>query len=270
MVNILLCKCCNFQTSQKCNFNTHLQSLKHINNEIEYNKTRDKEIETRDKEIEIKNIEIENLKQQIEGFKREIKLLTDFNDNYKNASASTFNYILKNYKTCPAVIEYSMKDFPAIIEEDETTFLNEVLYKHTKKLLADHLGDYIISLYKTDDPDKQPVWNSDVNRLTYIVRSKINDKSEWLMDKGGSKTVKCIVKPILNYVLSLLIKKINATPPLMFTQTAAQMVEYNDKNKLCIEIKRDIEDSVLEHDIIKYVAHSFSFNKQNEKLKITI
>ncbi len=294
------CTCleCNYTATTKSNFKAHLQSVKHINRESEYKKEKEKEVEDlkqqiiandllKDREIEdlkqqmyindlLKDKEIDNLEQQIEDLKDKINILVEYKDDFKTVATasgsmavSTINYIMNNYKTCPPLIEYELKDFPAIIDEKEVDFLNEVLYKHTKKILVQHLGDHIVSLYKKDDSKKQPVWTSDATRLNYIICAKINDKSKWVIDKGGIKTAKYIVKPILNYVLSLLTKKITDMPNLDQKQTTEQMNERNDKVKICLDIKRDINNSVLERDIVRYIAPSFALtSKQNEMLKL--
>mgnify|MGYP001426063450 CR=1 FL=1 len=94
-------------------------------------------------------------------------------------SVSTMAYVIKNYKEAPAL--ESLKDYSAIhYEQNNTEFVDNLIYEHSHNKLHIYLSDFIIKTYKKEDPNKQSIWNSDTSRLTYLIREIItNNKMYW-------------------------------------------------------------------------------------------
>ena len=73
---------------------------------------------------------------------------------------------------------------------------------NTKIIHSSHyIGDIIIKNYKKVNSAKQSVWNSDTDRLTYVIRTLLkNNKFQWQLDKKGIDTANHMINPILQYI----------------------------------------------------------------------
>lgn len=68
------------------------------------------------------------------------------------------------------------------------------LYENNK--LAKFIGDKIIDKYCTDE-DKRSFFNTDLNRLNYVVRSCNGQHFYWDVDKEGTILTKRVILPLL-------------------------------------------------------------------------
>jgi hypothetical protein len=117
---------------------------------------------------------------------------------------STFNFVDNTYKSAP---ELQMAKKTALLEytKDKIDFAEHILLAHKNKELDHYIANIITKIYKDDDPCKQSVWNSDPNRLTYIIRQLIDDTDlEWVKDKNGVKINTLIIQPILKSIIEIL------------------------------------------------------------------
>jgi len=194
------CNYCNMKFTKSCNLSRHknicsekeqmIQQLTNRVNELNNKLIEQNKILEKDEEmINILKSEVDHLKSIVNNAGSIIK-----------TSVSTVAYVLKNYKDAPAL--ESVKDYSAIhYKQDNSEFVENLIYEHTHNKLHIYIGDFIIKTYKKEDPSKQSIWNSDTSRLTYLIREIINNnKVDWKIDKKGIKTTKFIIEPILEYI----------------------------------------------------------------------
>jgi len=202
-----------------------------------------------------------------------IMMLKSENDHHKTlvnnagsiikTSVSTMAYVIKNYKDTP-VLE-SIKDYSAIkYEQDNTEFIENLIYEHNHNKLYVYIGDFIIKTYKKDDPSKQSIWNSDTSRLTYLIREIIaHNKVDWKIDKKGIKTTKFIIEPILEYIdeqVRNYVQNFEIDHKCSAKEAERQMM----KLKSGMDILQNIEDNVLSEEILKYITPHFYLTKTED------
>jgi hypothetical protein len=176
-------------------------------------------------------------------------------------SMTNQNYIINTYKTAP-VLE-ALEDY-STIEESKDKIIESVLHYYKQNALHKYLGDFIIKAYKKEDPAKQPVWNSDTARLTYMIR-ELAKKNRWVVDKKGIKMKEKIINPLITY-LKVLIKP-------YLDEWTDQMKDMNLSNKqMSILLKKieigniSLESKTLADDIARYIAPHL-YIKRDEQVK---
>ncbi len=220
-----------------------------------------------------KDDKIINLNDKIEFItanKNEMKSIINFTGKIAVNAMSAIQYLTHNYSP-PAIKLFKPEEYPKIeyivelLNNDETHFVRDILFQADNANLHEYLGNIIVKLYKTDDPEEQSVWNSDVPRLSYVMREKIGDQELWTADKSGVKISELIIKPFLKYILTLIQKHMMNIQP-KFEDSFMQIEKSNEEMDKCLKIRQSIEDNKpnLTYEINKYIAaHFFLSNKQN-------
>lgn len=96
-------------------------------------------------------------------------------------------------KSCSFGI-YCLSTFP---------YENQILSYHKKKFeekkdIVYCIAKIIVDEYKKRDPQEQSIWNSDITRLTYLLRLQdVNNKEMWKIDKCAVKTKTLIIEPFI-------------------------------------------------------------------------
>lgn len=224
--------------------------------------------------IKIENLNLKNLvdekEDKISILKSEVMHLKSLVNNAGNiikTSVSTMSYVIKNYKDAP-VLE-SVKDYSAIhYDKDNTEFVNNLIYEYNHNKLNAYIGDFIIKTYKKGDPSKQSIWNSDTNRLTYLIREIIStNKVDWKVDKKGIKTTKFIIEPILEYIDTQIREYVENFDIDYSSGSAKEAERKMMKLKSATDILKNIEDKVLSDEILKYIAPYFYLNKHDDSIE---
>ena len=174
--------------TQACNLSRHKKIclekktiVDELTNKNEALKQKDEALKQKDETISVLKSEVDYLKTIINNSGSIIK-----------TSMSTLAYVIKNYKEAPAigfVYDYSALHY----EQSNAEFAENLIHEHNHNKLHTYIGNFII---KT----QQSIWNSDTNRLTYIIREIITNKTDWKIDKKGIKTNEYIIKPVLEYI----------------------------------------------------------------------
>jgi len=192
-----------------------------------------------------------------------LKAIVNNTGSIIKTSVSTMAYVINNYKDAPAL--ESLKDYSAIqYEQDNTVFIENLIYEHNSNKLHVYISDFIIKTYKKDDPTQQSLWNSDTSRLTYLIREIITiNKVDWKVDKKGIKTAKFIIEPILEYIDTQVrnyVQSYEVNHKISAKEAERQMM----KLKSGMEIIKSIETKVLSDEILKYITPHFYLTKNDE------
>ena len=260
------CNYCNMKFTKSCNLSRHknicsekeqlVQQLTNQINELNNKLIEQNKILAKDEEmINILKSEVDHLKSIVNNAGSIIK-----------TSVSTVAYVLKNYKDAPAL--ESVKDYSAIhYKQDNSEFVENLIYEHTHNKLHIYIGDFIIKTYKKEDPSKQSIWNSDTSRLTYLIREIINNnKVDWKIDKKGIKTTKFIIEPILEYIdeqVRNYIESYEVDHKISAKEAERQMMKLANATY----ILKSIEDKILSDDILKYITPHFYLNKNDNLIE---
>lgn len=293
---------CNF-CGQQFTRNSTLTKHKRICVEAKLQE-KDKDLKTKELETN-KQHEIELLKQKVEYLEKNNQELKAFIKSGKfgpTYNISIKKYIQQNYSDAPPLerletTEYAKLTYEPDInnntiqkiqiqdnvsnnsnnfndndsdDEDKNDNLMLILiYNYNNNTLHKFLGDFIVKNYKKEDPAQQSIWNSDVSRLTYIIKELLsnNIESRWSADYKGTKTKNYIITPLLKYIRRCIdefwIKSVN-----MFKELDIRSLENLQKNLVTLQkIKKDIDDNILTNNIVKLIAPEFYMNKEdNDKI----
>lgn len=220
--------------------------------------------------LNTKIIEAENrmLKQQLEEKDNKLKekdkeLKKEREQNKTNTfNISVKNYIQQNYADAPHLLK--LKDYSILEkqdEDDEYDFAKILRCHFDRKMLHHYLGDFIIKQYKKKDPTKRSIWNSDVSRLSYIIKELLaNKKSCWSHDAKGEKTKGYIIEPLLEYIKEYCLTYIMENTP--DNDNKANYDKINNITNALGNIVDMIDKKELANDIVKYIAPHFSMDKQ--------
>ena len=290
------CTCCKYKTDNKSNYNKHMKSARHAKNNsiinfIDETSTLDNKgeiLSTNENEymcqccgkkyahasglskhkkngcdqIDIFEHTIEVQNKRIDRYEKIFdKLVEKSTETTKSITynISVKNYVQQNYNNAPALKALKTYELLAIDDEDES-FIDKLIFHYNHKLLHIFFGNFIVEQYKTDDPAQQSLWNSDVSRLTYIVKQLIaNGKKEsiWINDPKGNKTKESIITPMLKYVHKYIKDFIQKEASKIRLLPQDESERLNNKLKILSDIITNISDNVLTEDIIKYMAPHF-------------
>jgi len=252
-------KSCSNKKEMETNY---MKDMEQYKKEIEHLKELNKLLKTDKKSLELDK---QNLNNNINHYK---SLLNNAGIVIKK-SVSALSYVAQNYKDAPQLDkldDYSYLQFKD--ENDEFDLLETVFIEHQNGNLHEYIGNIIVDAYKKDNPDEQSLWSSDTTRLTYIIRDILHKKIDWTVDKKGEKTTRYIIKPILEYLLKLLIKYIDENGIENYVSGPIYIYEkkVNDMNTVQYIIA-DIKNNVLAQKIIKYIAPSFYLTRSDELIE---
>lgn len=278
-----LCEYCGKEFSQKKYLTYHLKTCKITSNKkqnINDIDTLNKIIIT-DKDLQInylKKIIEQNIRDKEEYIKskeNEINFLkSQISQLYSNSvksQISAFKYAVIHFTNAPLLNDFT--NFDSLKTEDNTV-LDIILHKSEKNILHEYIGDIIINNYKKKNIATQSMWNTDVARLSYIIRGKMDLKKpdiiencEWKIDKNAEIIKKSIILPILKYL-----RKIS-------TDAAKEKFkEYNNNNennterddiilslfnKKNAQLQQELENiSNISQNIIKHISPHFYMNEK--------
>jgi len=201
--------------------------------------------------------------EMLEKNEKYLKSLINEAGSLTKTSVSALAYATKNFNSAPCLKSLHCDDYDKINMDDNDDYeLVDVLICYFKQgLINKYLGDFIVKMYKTKNPEDQSLWSSDVARLNYIVKLVINEnKEEWLTDKNGIKIRDTIVIPMLKYIDGkIYVYNKNKTKEIA-SCSPHEITSLLNKISIAAEISRDIGSGSIARDIIKYIAPHFSID----------
>ena len=252
-----LCPFCNSIFTRLCNLSRHKAicsktDIDTINGIVQ------------EKEVMILKQENEKLQKQFDEYKQQvIKQLDTYESLLRSSMApqtiNNFNFISNTYPNTPAL--EGQTSYTNMCEAKTMSLVELIyMYYHDNKLVI-FIGDYIVKLYKKEEPKDQAVWSSDVSRLTYIIRESYKTKGNvWTYDKKGTQTKKIIIEPALNYLRETLFNYCKKNSGSIKESVLKHMITANEVIQL-------IDSGKLADDIVRYIAPEF-YIKQIEPNEI--
>lgn len=276
-----LCKDCNFKSINKFDYTRHVKTEKHLsklkeNKIIEEQKNKESlkcqfcgcyfkstggMIKHRNKCM-IKS----NLEKELNWYKEKAENLEDDKKNMTSIATSALSFIATNYNNAPNIQKFN--NFELLKTNNSIEFMNLILYKQKHNIFPDHISDILIKHYKKASPEEQSIWNSDVNRLSYIIKdTDKNNLSVWMQDKKGNMLASYAITPILDHIKS------NVREHLTELNRKCDQNKYNIHDQDELEMKMygnqlvdDIENGESAKSIIKCLAsHFFLKNRKTGK-----
>ena len=274
-----LCSFCNSEFSGSNNLARHKKICMERTNIIKLyeNKLQNKDLEHKLDEMQIK---LDSIERERDTY----KYIVNQSGGLIKKSLSSLSYLIKNHNTAPALqtieadiisyrkIVYDEKTGEGVIEDidsDESVDMDKLgsdiitAYKH--KTLNKYLGGCIIDNYKKDEPSTQSVWNTDTNRLTYVIRELINNKSTataWYIDKNGVRTRTYLIDPILKEVKAIIIKyQLNKNDNL-FSYKGSELELMMENISAVTHLVTEIEDGTIAIGLLRYLAPHLKINTQ--------
>jgi hypothetical protein len=184
--------------------------IEFLEKEVKMLKTKLKEEKTHKTELkELQNTIITDLKDDKQHYK---SIVTSVNTN-NTQSLSTINFLTTHRNSAPPLEELTTTTAKLCIEYDNDDLIQICISHQRHNSLHTFIGNIIASCYKTADPMDQSIWNSDVSRLTFIIRDKVKNiegkkgakyVNKWIQDKKGVTVNKRIVTPILKFLRNTL------------------------------------------------------------------
>lgn len=293
------CNICNYKTNDKSNFNKHMNCNTHIglssndnnmvtndNNKLPSHKcvkcgkifSYRSGLSRHKKECDIslqdnsKTKELENavmlLKSRLEKYEKvNAQLFKYVKENQpSNTTNNTFNisvknYIQQNYSDAPAL--EGIKDYDKLTFEDND-FMGTLVYNFNNDTLHKYLGDFLVGYYSKENPSEQSLWNSDVSRLTYIVKELLaNNKSIWNHDFKGIKVKSYIINPLLRHIKKSMNEYWFSHIDNIASGDADNLRKIQETFVTIQKIRKVIDNGILSDEIVRYIAPKFYMDKRD-------
>jgi len=180
-----------------------------------------------------------------------------------NRTINIVAYVNDNFPNTKPISMLTNIEARKVLKFDETcghSLEEMIVFQHSKFLLDQFIGDFIVNEYKKNDPTKQQIWSSNVQKLTFIVRQVLNKTDKvWLKDFNGVCVIKHIIDPILEEVKKLLLEHIkHCNEMIEDPNTNIEEFDkiYNNVQHI-LKIIYEINQKELHNKILKYIAPHF-------------
>lgn len=255
-----ICQYCPKTFNRKYNLNRHQQNCN--NRQHSKNNISDQDNIILD-EIKKLRTELFELKDKINNDKTAM-IQGDNNKNNSVYNISVNNHVKKTFPDAPALL--ALDDY-SVIEKDDDDLIDSLVYKYLNNGIDEYLGNIIIKYYKKDDPMQQSIWNSDVRRLSYVIKELIaNKETVWCNDPQGVRTKKHIIEPLLKYIKNYVSDYVTHVIDKVKDMDTYNQIKITERLNTIMRIKKDISDGKLANDIIKFIAPEFYMDNKYKLL----
>jgi hypothetical protein len=247
-----ICEFCEESFTKSCNLARHRKNCKNKDDLI-------KNMELLKRENEALKIQLQETKDD----KKSFKTIAESNAEANRISSSALAFAMKHYKNAPAIETFS--NFAMLLEGNPDHSIAEVAIHHYKKKdLFKFIGDLLVREYKKDNPQDQSMWNTDVTRQAYMICEAGDDEDvAWYTDKGGVKTAKYTVLPILEHIKTDIERYMEDSKKLLLEDTTNTVL----KDMIAAQsVIVEIDNGELCKNVIKYLATFFYLDKKPIKL----
>jgi len=246
-LNILKCDLCGLQFSHKSSMYRHKNNFCNKKKDIDDIKKEleDTKIELVNTKLELSDVtkELNQLKAKLmQTMETEIKYLHETHKNSAHTldkSMDALTFLMTHRKNAPELKKLTHKNAQELLT-NEAKLYTHLLYHNDENTLDQYIGEIILAHIKKENPDDQSVWNSDVSRLTYLIREIVDESLTWLRDPNGAMFDQKIIVPIINVIRSYLDKCLYSKNP--------DNVELNTTTDDDSESDNDSVNSETEHE----------------------
>lgn len=255
--NMYQCNHCKNVFSKKSNLTRHISKCSESVGKMQELEKENKQLmqqlaeeRKRHKEEEKKNAK------QLELFQQLVQSSTTL----KKASSS-ITYISNTFMDAPPLL--ALDDYSGVNDSEEMSLVEVIILQYKNGNLGKFLAEFIVKMYKKDDPAQQSLWNSDTSRLTYIVKELLkNKKSDWSVDKKGLKTKEYIIVPLLKYLKPKIQSyMLEITKNINDCHTNELLQNHKNAHTAAL-LLQEISNGELANDIVKRIAPHFYLNKK--------
>ena len=180
-------------------------------------------------------------------------------------SVNALTFAVDNYDSAPAIKTISMYEIDTFEGDNNTDkkIVEDILSAYKHKTLDKYLGNFIIKVYKKDDPKNQSIWNTDDSRLTYLIKELMNNESSnWIIDKKGIKTKTYLIEPLLAHIRNLLISYQTNSEILELDMGPVEIEFILENSKKIMDLMNDIDDGVIGKEVLKYISGHLRFSNK--------
>jgi hypothetical protein len=305
------CDVCNYETLNHAHWNRHIESDKHKKNSEANNKKTTMVIKCQycnisftkisnlyrhqrttcvskiitEKEIqhvqEINKLKQQMLEIQVAEMKKQIEKLehanTQMHETNKissttlDKSVSALTYLTTTRKKAPVLQQITQEKAKELLHYEKRLY-DFILHHNSEGTLDQYIGDIILKYIKKEDPDEQSVWNSDVSRLTYLVRCLVEDEQKWQRDAKGVLFSKYVITPIIKYLTEYLrtcLPVIKVTKPTLEKplNDLTEMDDFMYKTKDILETIETLKSKKLKSDLLLHIASHVPLIQAKSKSK---
>lgn len=257
-----ICDGCNETLSTSYNLDRHKKSCPNFKKKE--NDAKIKEI-IESYEVMIKDLEHKQIQEKVLLLEEENKNLKKLINTIPSSkmSMSALKFVNIHYSNAP-VLE-PIKDLSLIHSGlSLDSFVEKLITEHRNKRIPVYIGNIITEYYQTDDPGQQSLWNTDVDRLTYLVRAIMsNDQLYWKVDKKGVDISTTILDPIMEYIdthVRDFIKDYKIGSKLIDIEIA------NSRITILHDLLRNIKNGKIQLDIMKHISARLYIDKDLDPL----
>lgn len=217
----------------------------------------------KEKLFELDKIKKENIEMRDEI--EDLKIISKNAVKANKYAMSAFKTLTEKFVNSPTLEIINGNGIETIVykdveEDDDNDLVNALIYYHGNNTLVKYLGDSLVTLYKKNNPHIQSFWNSDTQRLSYIIRTLVVENPEWVRDTGGKKIITMIIAPLIEHIDKKLKEYILGTVHTEFDN----IIALNERLTSVHKIREEIRDrKVMEKNILGYISPFFHFNANN-------
>ncbi|AYV80532.1 MAG: hypothetical protein Harvfovirus2_62 [Harvfovirus sp.] len=227
---------------------------------------KDEEIKKLYKELEeIRNRRYEDKVNEVKELKNNGNSRMGISDNIQSfemlrskQNINALTYVRKYFKTTgPPIKNFNEQN---LLGKDDKEIAENAIRCYREKEFHKYIGKILIGVYKKDDFKTQTFWCSDVNRVVYIFRMKLDEELDWMKDEKGLKLSEYIIKPALVYVKIAITKYLD---DLKKDINAGNVVKSLHVQNYCTALIDEIEQNLQTPVILKYIASFFKLDFLN-------
>ena len=180
-----------------------------------------------------------------------------------HSSHTMIKYLMINHKDTPPLEELSFDSCKKMLKSNYNIYddedKNDTVYKLHISILEDYKNNKFIDtnkqiILKTIKKEKnQSIYNTDSNRLNYVIKTSIYN---WIEDKSGINFINLVIKPILTTIITL-IKEYHE-------YIEEKNMDYNNKIDIIKDKLYELEKSVINFDDDYEQNYNNKYKLQNE------
>lgn len=232
--------------------------LKQFQNEFEK-----KELQWKLKETQ------ERLAEKEKQLDNEHKLNMNLQENGKTAMATLHNsvnaltFLTQQFKKAPVLRKLTHESAKKLLLY-EKRLSDYLVSSNEDNKLDQYIGDIILKYIKMENPEQQSVWNSDVARLTYIIRTAAGNKHVWERDPKGELFIKYVIGPILEYLKEYLMDRLEAISHDPIPESMADRDDIMEHARLLGDVLHAIKVRNFSKKIATYIASHIALKQASQ------